>query len=72
MRRIILGSGAFGLAIAFTHSLLAAFVAGAVTYMLVQGKAPTKIVTIHDLETGEVKMQPMDRATEKYLNSRKD
>jgi hypothetical protein len=70
MRRIILAGSAFGLAVALTHSLLAAIVAAVVTYAVTQGKAATKMVMIHDFETGETRAQPMDRETERYINSR--
>lgn len=69
MRRIILGTGAFGLAIALTHSLLAAVIAAIVTAAVLSPKAPTKIVMIHDTKTGETKAQPLDAATQRYINS---
>lgn len=71
MRRIILGTTAFGIGYAATQNLFGGLVAGGVTFAITpRSEAPTKMVTVHDFEKGESRIQPMDADTERYLKSR--
>lgn len=71
-KRIVLGLIAFTACQVWLGSLIASLVAGVTTFAMVRSKAPAKLVTITNLETGEQKLQPMDEDTIRYLNSRKD
>lgn len=41
-------------------------------FYMSQGAGPNKLIQVINLDTGEIKTQPMDKAGEKYLSSRND
>jgi hypothetical protein len=69
MLRLIAAGIALSLAGALTHSLLAGIIFAVITFASLRTKAPTKIVMIHDTETGETKGMPMDAATQRYIRA---
>jgi hypothetical protein len=68
---IYAGGGAF--ITAWLHwNIWAGIVAGLVAAIMLTPKASTHRVIVENIETGQVKIQPNDRATQQYLNTRND
>ncbi len=72
--RIIGAIIAAGVAFGLVGNWVIALVIGGCIYWVI-GQATsstTQRVMVEDIQTGRVKIQPMDEATRRYLNTRKD
>lgn len=72
MRRIIWGTVVGALAFGFTHNALVAVIGAVLGGAFIPQAPTTHRVMVENIQTGEVKIQPMDGATQAYLNTRKN